>query len=109
MSQRTEKVESIVQQTVAIEIVNLMGQDAARITVTSVDVSPDLRHATIWLGILGDSRLQKQLFDRVVGGAGDLQRAVYSKMTTKFVPYLEFKIDTGGEYAAGIDKLLKNS
>jgi ribosome-binding factor A len=49
------------------------------------------------------------LFDRVVGGAGDLQRAVYSKMTTKFVPYLEFKIDTGGEYAAGIDKLLKNS
>ena len=109
MSQRTAKVESLVQQVVAPEIVNLMGQDAARITVTSVDVSPDLRHATIWLGIIGDPRLQKNLLDRILGGSGNLQRAVIAKMTTKFVPRLEFRLDSGGEYAAGIDKLLKQS
>ena len=109
MSQRTEKVESLVQQVVATEIINLMGQDGALITVTGVDVTPDLRHATIWLGIIGDPISQKKLLDRVVGGGGDFQRAVSAKMTTKFVPRLDFRADTGGEYAANIDKLLKQS
>lgn len=107
MSQRTERVESIVRAAVATELVELLGQDAARLTVTGVDVSPDLRHALVWLGVFGNESLQESLLKRVCGAAGDLQRVVARQLTTKFVPRLEFRLDTGGAYAAEIGRLLK--
>jgi len=109
MSQRTAKVESLVQQYVAGNLGELIGPDAARITVTGVDVSPDLRHAIVWLGIIADTKLQHDLFDRVFAMGGELQRIVAANMTTKFAPRLDFRLDTGGAYAADIDRLLKQS
>jgi ribosome-binding factor A len=107
MSQRTEKAESIVQKIVATELMSLIGPDAARLTVTAVEVSPDLRHAVVRLGIFGDERRQNDLMKRAGSVIGELQSAVASQLTTKFVPRLELRLDTGSEYAAEIDRLLK--
>jgi len=39
---------------------------------------------------------------------GDFQSALAGRMVMKFVPRLHFKRDTGGAYAAEIDRLLKD-
>lgn len=105
MSQRTEKVESLVQQTVAAALPELLGKEAASVTVTGVDVSPDLRAATIWIGVLtGDP---ETVMKAVLAERGELQRLVAERLTTKFIPKLTLKLDTGGKYAEHIETILK--
>jgi ribosome-binding factor A len=107
MSQRVAKVESLIQQTVATAILELLGPDSARVTVTRVDAAPDLRNATVWVGLLGTEAIQTKLFEALGRHHAEIQAALAARMATKFVPRVYFKRDTGGAYAAEIDRLLK--
>lgn len=107
MSQRSAKMESLIQQVVATTLVNLLERDAAAVTVTRVDAAGDMRNATVWIGLLGDGPKTEKLWLRIEGAQGHLQSALGSKLTTKFVPRLHLRRDTGGAYAAEIDKLLR--
>ena len=108
MSQRAAKIESLIQQVVAAELSALLERDAAAVTVTRVDSAADMRNATIWIGLLGHPAVQEKLWTRIEGAQGILQSTLSSKLTTKFVPRLHLRRDTGGEYAAKIDKLLRD-
>lgn len=108
MSQRTEKVESLVQQVVANGLLAELGGEMARVTVTRVEVSPDLRSALVWIGIVAEGSAQQQLFERIEELRPQLQRDVAGQMTTKFVPRLQLKLDSGGEYAARMERLLSD-
>lgn len=107
MTQRVAKVESLIQQVVATALVQLLDADAAAVTVTRVDAAPDLRSAVVWIGLLGEPVRQDGLWAHIESERRELQEALAGHMTTKFVPRLTFKRDTGGEYAAEIDRLLK--
>ncbi|HVQ43467.1 MAG TPA: ribosome-binding factor A [Candidatus Saccharimonadia bacterium] len=107
MSQRVAKIESLIQQVVAPELVNALDRDAAAATVTRVDAAPDMRNATVWIGLLGDEAAQDALWVRIERVQSQLQAAVGKRLTTKFVPRLHLERDTGGEYAAKIDRLLR--
>jgi ribosome-binding factor A len=107
MSQRVAKVESLIQQTVATALVQLLDRDAASVTVTRVDAAPDMRNATVWIGLLGSPDEQERVWDLVQREAHEVRVALGKRMMTKFVPVLHFKKDTGGEYAAEIDRLLR--
>ena len=107
MTQRVAKVESLIQQVVATALVQVLDADAAAVTVTRVDAAPDLRSAVVWIGLLGDPARQDELWAHIERERHELQSALGAHMTTKFVPRLHFKRDTGGEYAAEIDRLLR--
>jgi ribosome-binding factor A len=109
MSQRVAKVESLIQQVVATALVDLLEGDAARVTVTRVDAAPDIRNATVWIGLITNGIDGEALWERLESVRGDIQTAVGTKMTTKFVPRIHLKRDTGGEYAAEIDRLLRKN
>jgi ribosome-binding factor A len=106
-SQRVAKVESLVQQAVAAELAKILERDGAAVTVTRVDAAPDLRNATVWIGILGNAREQDRLWARIEGVLGVMQAAVGAKFRMKYAPRLTVKRDTGGAYAAEIDRLLR--
>lgn len=106
MSRRTEKAESLVQQTVARALTDLL--PVGQVTVTGVDVSPDMRNATVWVGVLTEgSDEANKLFIQIDEFKAEIQRKLAKVMTTKFVPRLHFKHDTGGQYAEYISSLLK--
>lgn len=107
MGQRVAKVESLIQQVVARKLGELLDRDAAGVTVTRVDAAPDLRNATVWIGLLGDAATADRLWTHVQEERPELQAALGSHMTTKFVPHLHLRRDTGGEYAAEIERLLR--
>lgn len=107
MSQRVAKMESVIQQAAAAGLAERLGSDSASVTVTRVDASPDLRHAIIWLGILGSPSQQERVFALADSYRSEVQASVASQLTTKFTPRLVFKLDTGGAYAAEIEQLLK--
>ena len=107
-SQRVAKVESLIQQSVAAELSRILEHDAAAATVTRVDAAPDLRNATVWVGLWGNQAAQDKLWSRIEGILGALQAAVGVKFRMKYAPRLTVKRDTGGEYAAEIDRLLRD-
>jgi ribosome-binding factor A len=107
VSQRVAKVESLIQQVVATALIQQLDRDAAGVTVTRVDAAPDMRNATVWIGLLGKPVEQDRLWKRIEYVRPELQAALGGHMQTKFVPRLHFKRDTGGEYAADIERLLR--
>ncbi|HEX7260037.1 MAG TPA: 30S ribosome-binding factor RbfA [Candidatus Saccharimonadia bacterium] len=106
MSQRTEKVSSLIKQIIATELTHL--PESAYLTVTNVEVSPDLRQATVWVGVFSKSDEEAtNLFKSVETAQNRLQAAVARGLTTKFTPKLNFKPDSSGAYAEDITRLIK--
>jgi ribosome-binding factor A len=101
---RLRRVASLVQQTVAAQLLTRLSR-AEAVTVTIVDVSPDLRHAVVWLGVTGADG--KEILTEINSLRPELQRSLGEVMTTKFVPRMEFRLDQSGLYADHIGKLLR--
>lgn len=107
MSQRTQKVASLVHHLVAAELMRELA--SPELTVTGVDVAPDLRHATVWLGVAADPESTQALINRAQAIRPQLQQAVSGGLSTKFVPRLELKHDTTGQHADHIQRLINDS
>lgn len=105
-NKRVYQVEEVVRRAVAAQIPLELPDLAPHITVTHMDVSPDLRHATAWIGVVGKVDGDKAI-QRLHGLVGVFQAAIAKGLATKFTPRLHFKLDTNAEYAAEIDQLLK--
>src|SRR3990167_4808750 len=70
-------------------------------TVTGVETSPDLRQAKVWVSLLGgateeDLEEVKSELRRVMGG-----------LKLKYIPKLEFRIDTGLSHADRIERIFR--
>lgn len=107
MSQRQAKVESFIRHQVATELSEQLPDFKAQVTVTAVDVAPDLRNATVWLSLLAGEASPEQILDQINELRPQVQRELASHMATKFVPRLHFKHDKGAEHAGHIDELLR--
>ncbi len=78
---------------------------AARITVTEVRMSPDLRHATVFFVRLGRTD-GADLLPALAHAQPFLRAQVAHAMRLKFAPSLHFEVDTSLDYAAEINTLL---
>lgn len=75
------------------------------LTITRVEVSPDIEHARVWVSVMPFDHSQEvlQLLQHRIG---DLQRALNRKLVMEFVPRIRFLLDTTEDQAARIDELL---
>ncbi|HUB44526.1 MAG TPA: 30S ribosome-binding factor RbfA [Acetobacteraceae bacterium] len=77
----------------------------ASLTVTEVRISPDLKHATVFISRLGRSDVDTLLPALHRAGAY-LRGQVAHALRLKFAPDLAFQPDHALEYATKIDRLL---
>lgn len=76
------------------------------VTVTEVDVAPDLRNGTAYISILGGKIDDDKAVELLNEQIGTFNHAIAKKLTMKFAPRLKFSTDTRFDYAARIDELL---
>lgn len=81
--------------------------DAAKVTVTEVSVSPDLKHATAYVLALGGENMDK-ILPALNDAASVFQKDFGKKAQLKFTPKLRFKIDDSFENATRLDSILSN-
>ncbi len=75
------------------------------ITVTDVELSPDLKIARVFISVLKDE--DKELALEILNAAKGLIRSEVSKrVRVKFIPVIEFKIDKSIAHGDRIDRLL---
>jgi ribosome-binding factor A len=77
------------------------------VTVTAVDTSPDIRHARVFVSVLGDDSQRKLTLAGLRSAHGFLQKRVAAELRTKNTPMLEFVYDDTAERAQRVEKLLR--
>jgi ribosome-binding factor A len=78
-------------------------------TLTSVQVSPDMRHAKIFVSVLSLDRTADDAAKALNGASGKLRHALKHQMSTKHIPELHFHADHVPEAAAHIDKVIRDA
>src|ERR1700750_70163 len=76
------------------------------VTVTDVKTSPDLRHARVYVSVLGDPAAQEASPDGRRSAHGYLQSRVATELRLKRTPELTFELDHTAERAAHLEKLI---
>jgi ribosome-binding factor A len=76
------------------------------VTVTAVETSPDLRHARVYVSVLGDGTQRELSMAGLQSAHGFLQRRVASELRLKHTPTLDFVYDDTAERAARLERLL---
>jgi ribosome-binding factor A len=76
------------------------------VTVTAVEMARDLRHATIFVSVLGDDAAKAITIEVLAGMAPHLRGRVGRALRLQFAPELTFRLDESVQRAARIETLL---
>ncbi|CAN5577796.1 30S ribosome-binding factor RbfA [soil metagenome] len=107
MSERTRKIESQIKKILGEEVDALSDPRInGLVTVTSVHVSPDLSHATVYYSLLAGEDADDAR-EGLQSAAGRLQGVVGSQTRLKRTPRLYFEPDPVVERASRIDAALR--
>lgn len=95
MSRRRERFASTLRSVVANLVQTELSDPRLRglLTVTRVEVSPDLRLAKVYFSVLGDEGEQKSTLAALRHGAGHLQSLLKKHLEFRVCPILDFRID----------------
>jgi ribosome-binding factor A len=77
------------------------------VTVTSVETSADLRHARVYVSVLGGEQERADTLAGLVSSHGYLQSRVASELRLKNTPQLDFHYDESIERGARITEILR--
>jgi ribosome-binding factor A len=76
------------------------------VTVTGAEVTPDLRHARVFVSVLGTESEKKATFDGLASVASYLRSRVARELQLRVAPEIQFKEDDTIARAARIESLL---
>jgi ribosome-binding factor A len=76
------------------------------VTVTGVKTSPDLRHARVYVSVLGDEHTRADTLEGLRSAHGFLQGVLASELTLKHTPTLTFEYDESVDRGMRISELL---
>lgn len=108
MTLRTQKVSSLVRKEIARELLDL--DLSAMVTVSRAEVSPDMRHAKIFITILpSDAATEKKVLNILSAEIYHLQGGLNKKLATKIVPRISFKVDYSPSTAQYISSIIKDA
>ena len=78
------------------------------VTVTGVKTSPDLRHARVFVSVLGDEDVRVASLQGLESAHGFLQRRVAAELKLKHTPTLRFEYDESIDRGMRISQLLES-
>ena len=108
MSIRMEKVSSLIKEEIStIFAREFSGSSVGFITVTEVQMTPDLKTARIYLSIFGSEELKEKTLASLEVHKKHIRQIIGSHMSLKFTPTIEFFLDDTIELVSKIETILK--
>ncbi|KKP85686.1 MAG: Ribosome-binding factor A [Candidatus Nomurabacteria bacterium GW2011_GWA1_35_8] len=104
--ERNEKVANLVKE-LGAQFLERENNNTSLITVTSCNVSPDLKRATIFITVLPDEK-EKLALAFVKRKRGELRAFLKKNIQIKIIPFIDIQIDQGEKNRQKIDELLRN-
>ena len=106
MSDRMRRVNESLREVLSEGIAELKDPRIGFVTVTGVEASPDLRHATVYVSVLGSERKRQATLAGLTSSHGVLQSRVARELRLKRTPQLTFQYDPTVERGVRLTKLI---
>jgi ribosome-binding factor A len=106
-SRRPKRLGLQIQHEISAMLVrDLKDRRIGFVTVTGVDVSPDLRHAKVYVSIMGSEKQKTESLQALGHAAGWIRHELGQRVRIKFLPEIVFLPDTSLAYGEKIERLL---
>jgi ribosome-binding factor A len=100
------RVNEAVREVVSVAIGELKDPRIGFVTVTGVETSPDLRHARVYVSVLGSEAKRAKTLDGLAAAHGVLQARVARELRLKRTPQLAFEYDPTVERGVRMTQLI---
>ena len=108
-SRRVLKAAEAIREVVSMAILaDLKDPRVQNVTVTHVEVSPDMRQAKVYVSVMGDEKAQQLSLHGLQSSAGYLQQKIAKRIDTRYTPRIMFELDMGVKKSIAIARLLED-
>jgi ribosome-binding factor A len=106
MSDRMRRVNEAVREVVSESLGELKDPRIGFVTVTGVETSPDLRHARVFVSVLGSEAKRRRTLAGLAAAHGVLQARLARELRMKRTPQLAFEYDPTVERGVRMTQLI---
>ena len=106
MCDRMRRVNESVRQVLSEALPELKDPRIGFVTVTGVETSPDLRHARVFVSVLGTRKQRERTLEGLAAAHGVLQAQLARELRMKRTPPLAFEYDRTVEEGVRMSKLI---
>jgi ribosome-binding factor A len=106
MTNRMRRVNEAIRETLAEALVDLKDPRIGFVTVTGVETSADLRHARVYVSVLGSERKRERTLAGLASAHGVLQAQLATELRLKRTPQLAFEYDPTVERGVRMSQLI---
>jgi ribosome-binding factor A len=106
MADRMRRVNESVRQVLSEAVGQLKDPRIGFVTVTGVQTSTDLRHARVYVSVLGDERKRERSLEGLRAAHSVLQARLARELRMKRTPRLAFEYDPSVERGVRMTKLI---
>ena len=107
MKHRLERVNELIRRELSELINREVTFQAALVTVQQVDITPDLKHAHVFVSVIGSEAEAKAAMAKLHDSRTTLQHLLSKRVVLKFTPHLHFKLDESIERGTRIINILE--
>lgn len=106
MSNRTVRVNELVQREISDILRKRYQSEAVAITIAEVRVSPDLRDARVFVAVVGSEETAKERLAWLRSKAAEIREEVGRRIVLKYLPKFEYVLDHSAARGARILQVL---
>jgi ribosome-binding factor A len=100
------RVNEAVREVLGAALPELKDPRIGFVTITGVETAPDLRHATVFVSVLGGARQREKSLQGLAAAHGTLQARLARELRMKRTPQLTFEYDPTVERGVRMTKLI---
>jgi ribosome-binding factor A len=101
-----EKVQKLARQVLGEAIQDLKDPRVGFATVTAVRITRDLRQARVWVSVFGSDEEQQATMEGLKSATPHLRGELGRQVRMKYLPELNFELDTGAKEAEHLEEIL---
>jgi ribosome-binding factor A len=105
---RAARVNEVVRETLAEELERMSDPRLGFVTLTGVEVSPDIRYADIYYSVLGTPEDREESSNALRSASPRLRAVLGKQVRLKFVPELRFREDPAIAQGARIEEVIRS-
>ena len=106
MKNRLIRVRELLQRELGAIIAREHAFPSVLVTVNDVDITPDLKHAYVYIGVIGPDHKATHVVEVLNNRHGDLQSRVSKRVILKNTPRFHFRLDHSVERGVRITHLM---
>lgn len=104
---RMDRVNEVVREVIAEELERLSDPRLGFVTLSSVDVSGDLRHARAYYSVLGSEEEHADTHAALTAATSRIQAALGRQVRLKYLPKVEFLEDPSIEHGRRVEEIIR--